>query len=213
MFPKVILYSQWSGPKISEVDVQLDWQFLPFALPPTPKKRLTVMSLHNKLKAAAINSTLRLCPYESFKSISVLRAFDPNHCACLSYEGKGSNFSSQCLSQSQCDKYNCCTYRDSAHLNYNKEKILLPTVPPCSQKRQGYTTKCPYCHDRDWVQHRSVCADCETRFTWSRQGEQIKLQILSKSTFKTPLDAEWLRLIASDSIDFHGWVNAPFIVV
>jgi hypothetical protein len=202
VFPKVILYCQWSGPRITEVDVQLVWQLLPFALSPTPKKSLTMMSLHNKLKAAALESTLRLCPHESFKNISILWAFDPNHCACLSYGFKGSNFSHHRLPRSQCDEYNCCAFRACAHDSYYKKKIFLPTVSPCTQQRLGYTTKCPYCDDRDFVQHRSVCADCETQYAWYRQAEQIKLQRVTKTTVKTPLDAEWLRLLASDSFDF-----------
>jgi len=202
VFPKIILYSLWAGPRITGVDVQLVWQFLPFTLLPTSKTPLTMMSLHNKLKAAALDSTLRLCPHESFKNISILRAFDPNHCACLSYAFKDSGFSYHKIPhQSQCDKYNCCARSANAHRSYYKEKIFLPTVSPCTQQRRDYRTKCPYCNDRDLVQHRSVCADCETQYAWYRQGEQIKLQRVSKTTVKTPLDAEWLRLLASASFD------------
>ncbi|KIN05949.1 hypothetical protein OIDMADRAFT_17077, partial [Oidiodendron maius Zn] len=133
VFPKVILYCQWSGPRITEVDIQLVWQFLPFTLSPTPKKPLTMMSLHDKLKAAAVDSTLSLCPHESFKNISIMRAFDPNHCACLSYAFKGSDFTYHRVSpRSQCDRYNCCAFRACAHLSYYKKKIFLPTVSPCT---------------------------------------------------------------------------------
>lgn len=88
---------------------------------------------------------------------------------------------------------------------YTNNAKFLPTLAACLQNRREAAVQCKACHGRDWVEHRSVCSDCATTYSWFRQGEQIKLRRLTKAwSIGTPLDPAWLRLLEPNSIDVDG---------
>ncbi len=181
------------------VGLRLEWQLSAFALPLQPKEQLTMDSLHDKLKA--VDSTVCPCPHESFESVSILRAFDPNYCVCL---GAAIGIYSYFLplerisaNDSVCLHYRCSHY-------YEGIGIFLPLSYPCIQRERENGVPCEKCNGQNRIQHRSVCGDCETWYIWSRQGDQIKLRRSTKaSALKTPLDPGWLRLLDPGSFDFE----------
>ncbi len=134
----------------------------------------------------------------------ILRAFDPNHYSCLGWDYAKFRYNRD--SGCRCRRDDCCLVREHYHLLYNPRQYtyndnadFLPTRTACEQRRRSESVRCEGCGDNPQIQHRIVCYDYATTYSWSRQGEQIKLPRLSKATFKTPLDAQWLRLLDRDS--------------
>ena len=156
--------------------------------------------LHSLLKNAA--APTGLCPHESLGSLSILRAFDPNHCVCLSAQVGLCDYHQDWTTRHHDDRQmKCLVFR--LHHEYEDLGVFLPSSPPCTKRERQSGIGCEVCEGRNWVQHRSVCTDCATWYTWSRQGDYVRLRRSSKATVGTPLDAEWLRLLDKDSFDFE----------
>lgn len=129
----------------------------------------------------------------------MLCAFDPNHCVCFGRQMVNDHIVPRC-----CYYNTCCAKHLEAHECRNPLEVL-PVANPCSGGR------CWTIQHRTQVQHRSICRDCMTEYSWSRQGEQIKLRRTSDFTAKTPLDPDWLCLLDPGSIDFQDPETEHFL--
>lgn len=187
------------GRQHSPRDVHLSWQVIPFELPLIPKFPTSLHAFHRKVQESMGASTVSLCPHKTYEDTSMLCAFDPNHCVCFGRQMVNDHIVPRC-----CYYNTCCAKHLEAHECRNPLEVL-PVANPCSGGR------CWTIQHRTQVQHRSICRDCMTEYSWSRQGEQIKLRRTSDFTAKTPLDPEWLCLLDPGSIDFQDSETEHFL--